>query len=61
VHERNGGQTGRLRNEEELRKVTEERNVVFTIRRMKANWIGHILCRICLLKHVIDGEIGGGI
>ena len=26
-----------LRNEEELRKVTEERNVLFTIRKMKAN------------------------
>jgi hypothetical protein len=24
---------------------------------MKANWIGHILHRNCLLKHVIEGEI----
>jgi hypothetical protein len=23
----------------------------------KANWIGHILCRHCLLKHVIEGEL----
>ena len=23
----------------------------------KANWIGHILCRNCLLKHVIEEEL----
>jgi len=23
----------------------------------KANWIGHILSRNCLLKHVIEGKI----
>jgi hypothetical protein len=22
-----------------------------------ANWIGHILCRNCLLKHVIEGKL----
>jgi hypothetical protein len=25
----------------------------------KANWIGHILCRNCLLKQVIQGKIKG--
>jgi hypothetical protein len=25
------------------------------------NWIGHILCRNCLLKHCIKGKIEGGI
>jgi len=29
---------------------------VYTIKRMKANWIGHILRRNCLLKHVIAGK-----
>jgi hypothetical protein len=24
---------------------------------MKVSWIGHILCRNCLLKHNIEGEI----
>jgi hypothetical protein len=39
--------------------VKEERNIVHTIKRRKANWIGHILRRNCLLKHVIEGkEIG---
>jgi hypothetical protein len=27
----------------------------------KVNWIGHILSRKCLLKHVIEGKIGIGI
>ena len=26
---------------------------------VKANWIGHILRRNCLLKHVIEGKIKG--
>jgi hypothetical protein len=25
--------------------------------RPQVNWIGHILCRNCLLKHVIEGII----
>jgi hypothetical protein len=34
-------------------------NIVQTIKRRKANWIGHILRRNCLLKHVIGGKIKG--
>jgi hypothetical protein len=26
---------------------------------MKADWIGHILQRTCLLKCIIEGKIGG--
>jgi hypothetical protein len=29
------------------------------IRKRKANWIGHILRRNCLLKQVIEGKISG--
>jgi hypothetical protein len=29
--------------------------------RRKANWIGHILSRYCLFKHVVEGKIGGRI
>jgi hypothetical protein len=29
-----------------------------TVIRRKVNWIGHILHRHCLLKHVIEGNIG---
>jgi hypothetical protein len=42
-------------------RVKEERNIVHTIKRMKANWIGHILRRNCLLKHVIEGKLEGRI
>jgi hypothetical protein len=49
--------TDRVRNEEVLHRVKEERNIVHTIKRRKADWIGHILRRICLLKHVIEGRI----
>jgi hypothetical protein len=31
------------------------------IRKGKANWIGHILRRNCLLQRVIEGKIQGGI
>jgi hypothetical protein len=41
--------------------VKEERNIVHTIKRRKANWIGHILRRNCLLKHVIEGKLEGRI
>ena len=50
-----------VRNEEVLQRVKEERNILHTIQRWKANWIGHILRRNCLLKHVIDGKIEGRI
>jgi hypothetical protein len=46
-----------VRNEEVLHRVKEERNIVHTIKRRKANLIGHILRRNCLLKHVIEGKI----
>ena len=35
------------------------RNILHTVKMRKANWIGHILYRNCLLKHVIEGERGG--
>jgi hypothetical protein len=53
--------TDRVRNEEVLHIVKEERNILHTIKRRKANWIGHILRRNCLLKHVIEGKIEGRI
>jgi hypothetical protein len=53
--------TDRVRNVEVLHRVKEERNVVHTIKRRKANWIGHILRRNCLLKHVIEGKLEGRI
>jgi hypothetical protein len=29
-------------------RVKEERNIIHTVKRRKANWIGHILQRNCL-------------
>jgi inosine/xanthosine triphosphate pyrophosphatase family protein len=50
-----------VRNEEVLHRVKEERNIVHTIKRRKANWICHIVRRNCLLKHVIEGKLEGSI
>jgi hypothetical protein len=51
-----------VRNEEvKESRVKEVRNIVHTIKRRKSNWIGHILRRNCLLKHVIEGKLEGRI
>jgi hypothetical protein len=50
--------TDRVRNEV-LHRVKEERSSLHTINRSKANWIGHILRRNCLIKHVIEEKIEG--
>ena len=31
------------------------------MKRSEANWICHILCRNCFLKHIIEGKIEGRI
>jgi CTP-dependent riboflavin kinase len=41
--------------------VTEQRNMVRTIKERKANWIGHILRMNYLLKHVVERKIEGRI
>jgi hypothetical protein len=51
--------TDHVRNEEVLLRVSEQRNILHEIRKCKANWIGHILRRNCLLKEVIEGKIKG--
>jgi hypothetical protein len=53
--------TDRVWNEEVLHRVKEEKNILHTIKRRKANWIGHILCINCLQKYVIEGKVEGGI
>jgi hypothetical protein len=42
-----------------LQRVKEDRNMLQTIKRRKANCIGHMLRRNCLLRHVIEGKIEG--
>jgi hypothetical protein len=51
--------TDRVNNKTVLHRVKEERNILHTIRRKKAKWIGHILLRNCLLSHIIEGKIIG--
>jgi len=46
--------TDRVKNEE-AGEIKEERNVLHSMKRRKANWIGHILYRNCLLKDVTEG------
>jgi hypothetical protein len=46
---------------EVLLTVKEQRNILHEISKRKANWIGHILRRNCLLQQVIEGKIEGGI
>jgi hypothetical protein len=50
-----------VRNEDVLLRVKEQRNILHEIRKRKANWIGHILLRNCLLQRVTEGMIQGRI
>ena len=36
-------------------------NVLHTIKRTQAKWIGYVLHRNCLIKHIIEGNIKEGI
>jgi len=46
---------------EVLHRDKEERNILHTVKRRKANWMGHILRGNWLLKHFIEGKIEGGL
>jgi hypothetical protein len=50
-----------VRNEVVLYRVKEERNILHTIKRRKANWIGLVFLINCLLKHVIEGKLEGRV
>ena len=47
--------TDHVRNED----VKEQRNILHEISKWKANRIGHILRRNCLIKQVIEGKMKG--
>jgi hypothetical protein len=51
--------TDHVRNEEVFLRVNVQRNIIHEIIKRKANWIGHILRRNCLLKQVIEGKLKG--
>jgi hypothetical protein len=50
-----------VRNEEVLHRVRGGRSILQTIKRRKANWIGHILHGTCGVKLVVEGKIEGRI
>jgi hypothetical protein len=53
--------TDNVGNEGVLIRGKEQRNILHEISKRKANWIGHILRRNCLLQRVIEGNIKRGI
>jgi hypothetical protein len=48
-----------VKNEEVLCTIKEEWSILYTIKQRKANYIGHILCKNNLLKHVTKGKLKG--
>jgi hypothetical protein len=46
-----------VKNEKLLCGIKKGRNIPRTMKRRNANWIGHIVRRNCLLKHVIEGKM----
>ena len=53
--------TEHVRSEKVLLRVKEQRNILHEISKRKANWIGNILHRNCLLQQAIEEKIKGGI
>jgi len=53
--------TDHVRNKDVLLTFKEQRNILHEISKWKANWIGHILRRNCLLQRVTEGKIQVGI
>jgi hypothetical protein len=52
--------TDHVINEGVLLRVKEQGNILHEISKRKANWIGYILCRNCLLRQVIEWKIKAG-
>jgi hypothetical protein len=46
---------------EVLYRAREDRDILHAIKGSTAICIGHILCRNCLLKHVVEGKKDGRI
>ena len=47
----------KVTNEQILERIGEKRTLLNNILRRKANWIGHILRRNCLLHDAVEGQI----
>jgi hypothetical protein len=44
-----------------MKYAQSERRKEYPTYNEKPNWIGHILRKNCLIRHVIEGKIGGRI
>jgi hypothetical protein len=49
--------TDRVKNQEILHIVKEERNILHTVKTRKVKWIGRFLVCNCFLKHTVKGKI----
>ena len=49
----------KIRNDEMLARVKEEKCLIRTIRQRQTNWVGHVLRREGLLREVIEGRVKG--
>ena len=49
----------RVRNDDALQTVKEEKNILHAVKRREAASLSHILHRNCLLKHIAAVEIKG--
>ena len=49
----------KVRNDEVLRRIGEERKILTVIENRKMNWLGHCLRRDCLLTTGMEGVIEG--
>ena len=47
----------KVTNEQVLDRIGDKRTLLNNILRRKANWIGHILRRNCLLHDAIEGQM----
>jgi len=59
---KDGGQLGRsCEKSSSIVQNRREKSLLTTVKRRKANLIGHTLQRYCLLRHVIEGNIEGSM
>jgi hypothetical protein len=50
--------TDHVRNEEVLQSQGEKEYPIYS-KRKKGNWIGHVVCSNCDVKHISEGKIEG--
>lgn len=49
----------KVRNEEVLKRIGEDRQILNKIKSRKMNWLGHVMRRECLLRTVVEGMVEG--